>query len=597
MGEQPKARRGTSAVGHGRRRITGADRSVAAPLGTDLDASVTSDMRLVEAARAKDDTAIAELYRRHRESATRFARQLSDTATADDVVADAFMNVFRAIGEGGGPRDAFRPYLLTAVRNAHVNLIRRSKRLLPTDDYEALVDLTGQHDPVEAAQESELLAQAFRTLPERWQTVIWHTSVEREDHETVGSLLGLKANAVAALNFRAREGLRRAYLSAHLAAATEEACRTVRKDLPAYVRGRLAQRQCDVVDEHCRGCRKCSAAVIEISSVNTGLGAALAPALLGLAGGAYAATTTNAGAITTGPGSVGPHGGDLWPSWTESRGSVRARLRPRAPAMAVLGAAAAVVVVGIALASQADDRAGVSATSAADKSSLIREVHTSPGSSAPEPQPISTPTRTPPASPSATLSITAVPAPTSTAKPTRTTTSTAQATPTSTTSPMRPTRPPTPTASITPTAPTTPTTPTPTTPTPTTPTTPTAPTTPPVPTTTEDLGLASAQQVDYGGGLHHLQLDVRATLDPTILTFSVTDLVSYDVHDDYDFAGTSCSAGAPAGGVTTLTCSLAPGQGTFAVDVVITGQLVATAYVSGASNVDPNPADDAVTFS
>jgi hypothetical protein len=63
---------------------------------------------------------------------------------------------------------------------------------------------------------SALIAPAFDTLPERWRTVLWHTEVEGESPSQVGPLLGLTPNGVLALAYRAREGLRQAYLQVHL---------------------------------------------------------------------------------------------------------------------------------------------------------------------------------------------------------------------------------------------------------------------------------------------------------------------------------------------------------------------------------------------
>ncbi|KOG86941.1 ECF subfamily RNA polymerase sigma-24 subunit, partial [Streptomyces varsoviensis] len=71
---------------------------------------------------------------------------------------------------------------------------------------------------VRAMQEAEasLAVQAFRSLPPRWQTVLWHTTVEEESPSEVAPLLGLTANATAVLAHRAREGLKQAYLQAHV---------------------------------------------------------------------------------------------------------------------------------------------------------------------------------------------------------------------------------------------------------------------------------------------------------------------------------------------------------------------------------------------
>ncbi|MFP3686343.1 hypothetical protein SB847_21820, partial [Bacillus sp. SIMBA_026] len=67
------------------------------------------------------------------------------------------------------------------------------------------------------AFESQTVAKAFRSLPERWQAVLWYLDVERMKPAAVAPILGLSPNAVSALALRAREGLRREYLQAHIA--------------------------------------------------------------------------------------------------------------------------------------------------------------------------------------------------------------------------------------------------------------------------------------------------------------------------------------------------------------------------------------------
>jgi len=78
--------------------------------------------------------------------------------------------------------------------------------------------------------ESTLISQAFSSLPERWRTVLWQVEVEGERPAVVAPHFGLSANATAALARRARDGLRAAYLQAHLTqdlGAT--ACQSVRE--------------------------------------------------------------------------------------------------------------------------------------------------------------------------------------------------------------------------------------------------------------------------------------------------------------------------------------------------------------------------------
>ena len=183
-----------------------------------------SDVDLIAASRAGDAAAYDSLYRRHLAAAYGLARQLvRNRAEADDVVAETFAKILDLLHRGGGPDDAFRPYLLAAVRRAAYDRHRAERRQLVTDEMEAFDRGVSFADPAVADLERTLIARAFASLPERWQAVLWHTEIEGARPADVAPLLGLTANSVAALAYRAREGLRQAYLQMHLSGAGREA--------------------------------------------------------------------------------------------------------------------------------------------------------------------------------------------------------------------------------------------------------------------------------------------------------------------------------------------------------------------------------------
>jgi hypothetical protein len=124
--------------------------------------------------------------------------------------------------------------------------------------------------------------------------VLWHTEVEGEKPAAIAPLLGLTANGVSALAYRAREGLRQAYLQQHLADVAGDRCRWTTERLGAYVRGGLTKRENRNVREHMDDCAKCTAVYLELVEVNSALPALLAPALLGTAGIGYLAAASGA---------------------------------------------------------------------------------------------------------------------------------------------------------------------------------------------------------------------------------------------------------------------------------------------------------------
>ncbi len=250
-----------------------------------------SDADLIAAGRTGDATAYDTLYRRHATAARSVARQLMrGQAEADDVVAETFAKILDLLRRGGGPEGAFRPYLLTAVRRAAYDRHRAERRQVVTDEMEAFDPGVPFADPAVADLERTMIARAFASLPERWQAVLWHTEIEGARPAEVATLLGLTANGVAALAYRAREGLRQAYLQMHLSGAARDGCRPVASKLGAYVRGGLARRDSVAVAGHLDQCVDCRRIFAELDDVNVALKAIVAPVVLGPAAAAYLAS-------------------------------------------------------------------------------------------------------------------------------------------------------------------------------------------------------------------------------------------------------------------------------------------------------------------
>jgi len=241
------------------------------------------DAELIAAVRSGDDDATSELFRRHYAAALAFAASLAGQSLAADLVSESFARVLGSMRRGQGPDVAFRPYLLTAIRRVHVDHIRRTRREVPVDDVEVASSRTpmASTDGVDDRVEAATILRAFRSLPERWQAVLWHTAVENEPLQRVAEHLGMNANSVAALSFRAREGLRVAYLAEHLERTEQPECRAVIDQLVKHVRGALPPRQSEQVTAHVAGCLACTAALADLRSINSNLGAVLAPAVLG----------------------------------------------------------------------------------------------------------------------------------------------------------------------------------------------------------------------------------------------------------------------------------------------------------------------------
>ncbi|MEW6471907.1 MAG: sigma-70 family RNA polymerase sigma factor [Actinomycetota bacterium] len=250
------------------------------PLATDLTgATLLSDSELVLRARQGDRRSFGTLYLRHHDAAWRVACAAAGSPTdAEDAVAEGFARVFAALPRMVDRDLAFRPYLLACVRNAAVDRHRRTRKLDLRDEVPEQAAVAGDPDEIVLADlERNLVGEALRSLPERWRTVLWLTEVEGMTPTEVSSVIGIKPNAVAALAYRAREGLREAYLQAHVRAEARADCRYTVDRLGPYVRNELAARERDKVQTHLDGCANCRQRRDELADVNASLLGALVP--------------------------------------------------------------------------------------------------------------------------------------------------------------------------------------------------------------------------------------------------------------------------------------------------------------------------------
>jgi RNA polymerase sigma factor (sigma-70 family) len=246
------------------------------------------DATLLAMARSGHREAYATLFSRYAYAAHRLARHLGQKDDSDDVVSEAFAQVLDLLGRGKGPETAFRAYLFTTVRHECGRRAKARKRVTPTDDLrqiDSTVELgNGQLDGFERSA----IRAAYESLPARWRTVLWHLDVEgRKPHE-LGPLLDLSANSVSALVYRARAGLREAYLQQHVRQeqpGDSRTCAEHRAKLSAFVRRTASARDQERIHTHLESCGDCMAVYLDLQEVNRDVGSTSAPvATLGVVG-------------------------------------------------------------------------------------------------------------------------------------------------------------------------------------------------------------------------------------------------------------------------------------------------------------------------
>jgi RNA polymerase sigma factor (sigma-70 family) len=258
---------------------------------------ITSDEELISNARSGDQSAFAELWRRHYRSGVRVARQFTSSIDADDLVSEAYARIYQRVLAGGGPNGAFRPYLYTTIRNLASTWGSKSHDI-QVDEIADFEDPDTTDDPVAVALDRTLTARAFRSLPDRWQSVLWYTEVEGMDPHEVAPLLGMSANGVAALSYRAREGLRKAWLQAHVSdKGVSEECRWSIARVGENARHSLTERERIRLSDHLQTCTKCAIISEEVDEVGSRLALVLLPIMLGAGvGGILLASLTHSSA-------------------------------------------------------------------------------------------------------------------------------------------------------------------------------------------------------------------------------------------------------------------------------------------------------------
>jgi RNA polymerase sigma factor (sigma-70 family) len=420
----------------------------------------TSDADLIDRMRSGDDTAYEALYRRHAGAVRRYARTCCrDGHTADDLTAEVFARMLQAVRGGHGPEHAVRPYLLTSIRRVAAGWTKSAKREQLVDDFAVFAaqatrssevsdddtrDLGADVRAMHVAEQS-MAMQAFRSLPERWQAVLWHTEIEDESPSEVATLFGLDANGTRVLASRAREGLKQAYLQAHVSAtlASDEECARYADRLGAYARGGLRTRAERGLRKHLEECAKCRLAAGQIKEVAGGIPAVVPIAVIGWFGAAGYAKA--AGLIAGGAGAAGAAGAAAAASGGSSGGA---------------GAGGAAASEGLGAPVKAGIAAGVVAVAAAavalaliGDDSPARKPDAKPPASAPVVEPAEpAPTPSPKKPESAPPMVPVAAAPSSKSTPTATPTQPLKPTPTPTpTTTPKPTPPPKPTRTPTPT--------------------------------------------------------------------------------------------------------------------------------------------------
>jgi RNA polymerase sigma-70 factor (ECF subfamily) len=191
-----------------------------------------SDDEVIRTAAGGDHAAFTELVRRYEQTVYRFSLKLCrDPRTAEEVLQDTFINVFRKLRSFDG-KSKFSTWLYAIVANNC--LMKRRKRKEPLELLDTpLTDGEGRYahqiarweeTPADLMLNKELrtvLDAAILKLPDLYRAVFVLRDVEGKTTEETGEILGVSQEAVKSRLRRARSFLREQldpYMTTHRSA-------------------------------------------------------------------------------------------------------------------------------------------------------------------------------------------------------------------------------------------------------------------------------------------------------------------------------------------------------------------------------------------
>lgn len=136
-----------------------------------------------------------------------------DTANAEDLVQETLLRAYRSIGRFDGSHP--RAWLLTIMRNAHLNGLRRRRPELlrdPDHQMEHLADPSGHAASAENivmdGTFDAVVEAAFNDLPGRFKRVVELVDLDQLSYQEAASVIGIPVGTVMSRLHRARRRIR-----------------------------------------------------------------------------------------------------------------------------------------------------------------------------------------------------------------------------------------------------------------------------------------------------------------------------------------------------------------------------------------------------
>jgi hypothetical protein len=186
---------------------------------------------------------------------------------------------------------------------------KQGQRLVPLESSEA--ENLAEENPFdfESNEDRRHVAEAFRSLPETWREVLWLREVLDLGTKEAASRMRITPNAAAALTFRAKEGLRQAWIGRQIKTRhLPEECKINVERLPGYVRGSLGPRDKSKTDKHLAECETCPDILTNTRQLTSRLHLILVPVALATGGALLSVAGSDPASATTSEATAGELG-------------------------------------------------------------------------------------------------------------------------------------------------------------------------------------------------------------------------------------------------------------------------------------------------
>ncbi|WP_431773704.1 RNA polymerase sigma factor [Streptomyces cucumeris] len=241
--------------------------------------AVMSDAVAAQRVREGRRDAFLLLVDRHSAAVHAYLRTcLTDRGEVDSLTEETFRRAYAVALRGTEPYTHWRVQLLTTARGLAVSAWARDPYSMNVADGFRYWAARGGVWPLMARS---ALFEAYRSLPLRWQTVLWHTAVEEDGPALTTDVLGLPRGQYTTVTGRARQAIREFYLDVYRRAAVR------RPSCTAFVQS-YSRRPAIVsaaewarARAHAIRCVRCGEVELDLSDIGYQLCAQLPAALLG----------------------------------------------------------------------------------------------------------------------------------------------------------------------------------------------------------------------------------------------------------------------------------------------------------------------------